>query len=321
MSFLSVCPRSKKYLTYTVSAISLKVVQNNGVEVNPDVNITVNELNNGYKQFVNNSGDSDTFKVNVIIKHDECITGEIHERIKYDAYEIDSNSVINMTGVDLSELEYLDMEKDAEDSLFEDYQDFPVITVLDYWIKNAEPLYVITEAIGVPNGYYIIKENGSRKQSYRDYTVWTLEFMKYKQLKLSTFKSTTKGITKAIKKLNSKKTKATAKAKAKTKQATGYKTQLKKCNYKVLKYSKKKKTVKCVKIMQQLLYHYGCLDKKSYIDGWYGKVTVEAVKKFQKKYKAKYKLKVNGKVGKSTWKALYTGGSTAVQIGKTRVIK
>ena len=73
--------------------------------------------------------------------------------------------------------------------------------------------------------------------------------------------------------------------------------------------------------MQQLLYNYGCLSKKSYIDGWYGKVTVEAVKKFQKKYKTKYKLKVNGKVDKSTWKALYTGGSTAVQVGKTRVIK
>ena len=146
--------------------------------------------------------------------------------------------------------------------------------------------------------------------------------MKYKTLKLSSFKTTTSGITKAIKKANDKKASAKkAKAKTKTKQTTGYKAKLKKCDYKVLKYSKKKKTVNCVKIMQQLLYNYGCLDKKSYIDGWYGKITVKAVKKFQKKYKTKYKLKETGKVDKSTWKALYTGGSTAVQIGKTRVIK
>ena len=321
MSFLSVCPRSKMYLEHNISPISLKVVQNNGVEIKPDVDITVNQLNNGYKQFVNNSGNSDTFKVNVIIKHDEFITGEIHERVQNEGYHIDLNSVINMTGVDLSELENLALDKEPEDYIFEDYQDYPVITLLDYWIKNAEPLYVKTEAIGVSNGYYIITENSSRKQSYREYTVWTLEFMKYKGLQLSNFKTTTKGIKKAIKKANAKKKKAKAKAKEKAKQTTSYKSQLKKCDYKVLKYSKNKKVVKCVKIMQQLLYNYGCLTSKSNIDGWYGKVTVEAVKKFQKKYKDKYKLKVNGKVDKSTWKALYTGGSTAVQIGKTRVIK
>ena len=320
MSFLSVCPRSKQYLEHNISPIPLKVVQDNGVEIIPDVNITVNELNKGYKQFVNNSGNSDSFKVNVIIKHDEYITGEIHERVKSPEYHIDLDSIVNMTGVDLSGLENLVTDKEAEDYIFDDYQDYPVITLLDYWIKNAEPLYVRTKAIGIKNGYYIITENSSRKQSYREYTVWTLEFMKFKSLKLSTFKSTTKGIKKAIKKANAKKTKKQAKAQAKTKQTTNYKAQMKKCNYKVLKYSKNKTVVKCVKIMQQLLYNYGCLDKKSYIDGWYGQVTVKAVKKFQKKYKNKYKLKETGKVDKSTWKALYTGGSTAVQIGKTRVI-
>ena len=321
MSFLSVCPRSKKYLDFNITSIPLKVIQDNGVEIKPDVNISVNELNNGYKQFVNNSGNSDSFKVNVIIKHDEYISGEIHEKVKDKGYHIDVDTVINMTGVDLSELENLELDKDTAVYMYEDYRDFPVIEILDVWIKNAEPLYVVTEAIGVSNGYYIITENSSRKQTFREYTVWTLEFMKYKGLKLSTFKTTTKGIKNAIKKANAKKNKAKAKAKAKTKQTTSHKAQLKKCDYKVLKYSKTKKVVKCVKIMQQLLYDYGCLTPKSNIDGWYGNVTVEAVKKFQKKYKDKYKLKVNGKVDKSTWKALYTGGSTAVQIGKTRVIK
>ena len=317
MSFLSICPRSKKYLKYNVSPISLKVVQDNGVEIKPDVNITVNELNNGYKQFVNNSGSSDTFKINVIIKRDESITGEYHETKHVEGYHIDLKNVINMTGKSLSGLKYFQTDKEPEDYIYDEYKNLPVITLLDYWIKNAEPLYVITEAIGVSNGYYIITENSSRKQSYRDYTVWTLELMKFESLKLSTFKSTTTGITKAIKKANAKK----SKAKTKTSQSTGYKAKLKKCDYKTLKYSKTKKNVACVKIMQQLLYNYGCLSQKSYIDGWYGKVTVEAVKKFQKKYKAKYKLKITGKVDKSTWKALYTGGSTAVQIGKTIVIK
>lgn len=317
MSFLSICPRSKKYLEYNVSPISLKVIQDNGVEIKPDVKITVNELNNGYKQFVNNSGDSDTFKVNVIIKHDELVTGEIHEVKHVDGYHIDLNTVKNMTGTSLSGLKYLQTDKEAKDYVYDKYKDFPLTALLDYWIKNVEPLYVITEAIGINNGYYLITENSSRKQSYREYTIWTLEFMKFKELKLSSFKSTTSGITKAIKKVNAKK----ASAKTKTSQSTAYKAKLKKCNYKTLKYSATKKKVDCVKIMQQLLYNYGCLSQKSYIDGWYGKVTVEAVKKFQKKYKAKYKLKVTGKVDKSTWKALYTGGSTAVQIGKTIVIK
>ena len=42
------------------------------------------------------------------------------------------------------------------------------------------------------------------------------------------------------------------------------------------------------------------------IDGWYGSMTVSAVKKFQKKYAKKYKLKKTGKVDKATFKALYS---------------
>ena len=57
--------------------------------------------------------------------------------------------------------------------------------------------------------------------------------------------------------------------------------------------------------MQNILYSKGCLKKKN-IDGWYGKTTKSAVKKFQKKYAKKYKLKKTGKVDKATFKALYS---------------
>lgn len=55
--------------------------------------------------------------------------------------------------------------------------------------------------------------------------------------------------------------------------------------------------------MQKVLKQKGYLTKKQ-VDGYFGKVTKTALKKFQKKYKKKYKLKVNGKVDKATLKAL-----------------
>ena len=58
--------------------------------------------------------------------------------------------------------------------------------------------------------------------------------------------------------------------------------------------------------MQAILYKKGCLETKSQIDGWYGKVTCKAVRKFQTKYKKKYKLKVTSgtKIDKATFNAM-----------------
>ena len=50
--------------------------------------------------------------------------------------------------------------------------------------------------------------------------------------------------------------------------------------------------------MQKLLKKRGFYT--GVIDGWYGPLTVNAVKKFQKKYKTKYGLKVTGKVDTKT---------------------
>jgi len=246
MSFFSVI--SADEISKGSTPISLKVVQGNGVDVTPDLNITVNNLNAGNKHFLNNGYGGITFKIDVIInKNDKfgnsSVTDKLHE-----------------------------------------------------WITTMTPLYVVTEAIDIKNGRYIISKNSNRKQSYKDNTVWTLEFIEFKGINITKFKNDNKYINKA--KSNYKKAKA--KAKKASENATN-KKKLKKCKVSNLKYGAKKSN--CVKYMQKVLNNKGFLKKKQ-IDGHFGKNTKNALKKFQKKYKKKYKLKENGKVDKATLKAL-----------------
>ena len=85
---------------------------------------------------------------------------------------------------------------------------------------------------------------------------------------------------------------------------------MKKCDYKVLVYSEKKKTVNCVKVMQELLYIEGCYPKntakKTAVDGWYGKSTRSAVKNYKNKYREKYSIgtKTGKSVDKKTWQVM-----------------
>ena len=51
MVFLSICPRDQKYLEYAVGDIPLRVVLDDGAEINPDVKVNVTDLNKGYKHF------------------------------------------------------------------------------------------------------------------------------------------------------------------------------------------------------------------------------------------------------------------------------
>ena len=113
-------------------------------------------------------------------------------------------------------------------------------------------------------------------------------------MNLAVYKNNNTAIKKALAKKKSSKSKSSNKSK------------FKKCKLSSLKYSKKKKTVTCVKYMQEILYKKGCLKTKSQIDGWYGKVTAGAVTQFQKKYSKKYKLKVTSgtKVDKATFNAM-----------------
>ena len=237
----------------------LKIVQDKGIEVIPDVNITVTDLNKDssknllYKHFFNQGYGGITFKIEIIIHKTERHGGELGPYKK----DVLSNIIANMT-----------------------------------------PVMVITDAIDIPDGAYIIKDNSSRKQDFKEYTVWNLEFMTYNALKSVKYANDNKEIQKALKNYQKAKKKAAAKAKA-----SAINSKLSKCKLKDLKYSKKKKTTKCVKYMQQVLQKKGYL-KKNQVDGWFGATTKNALKKFQKKYKKKYKLKVDGKVDKNTLKAL-----------------
>lgn len=309
--FLTIAPRDNTFNKFNIQPVKLKVIQTKGVEVTPQVNIKVNEFNQGYNQFVNNSGNADRFKIDIIIHKDETITGHQHisihqKEIRMSLKDISGNIPKDM--IPFIELPILQEGIDIEE---DKYDEFPLTYVLDYWIRTATPLMVVTRAIDIPNGEYIIVENGSRKQTYNDHTIWSLEFVKYNLNIIGQFKNNNAIVQKAISNFeNKKKSKNTSKAKSTTNQTNTLKKKLKKCDYKKLVYSKKKKVTDCNKTLQQLLNKY--VGSKLIIDGWFGSETVKAVKKFQKKYKTKYKLKETGKIDSATFKALYTGGSSYV---------
>lgn len=155
-----------------------------------------------------------------------------------------------------------------------------LIDLLDGYIRSMTPLLVHTDAIDIPNtnnDAYIIVDNNSRKQSYLNYTEWELKFMTYTPLSVFKYANNNQGVLKAINKAKKKSTKSSSTNNSK----------LAKCNYKVLVYSSKKNKVPCVKYMQKILYKNKLLTKKQ-VDGWFGKTTKNAVKKFQKKYNKKY---------------------------------
>ena len=263
-----------------VDTLPLKVVIGS-LEVTPNININVTNLNMAnriqYKHFLNQSDYGITFKCEVIINKNEM-------------WHSDSWGRFLM----MSSKEYNKQMKEVHAVVDNHKTDFKVINVLKSWIRNMYPVKVVTKAIDVPNGTYIITGNSSRKQVYENYTIWTLEFTTFNPLNLAVYKNNNTAIKKALAKKKNSKSKAANKAK------------FKKCKLSSLKYSKKKKTVACVKYMQKILYNKGCLKKKSQIDGWYGKVTCKAVRKFQTDFKKKYKLKVTSgtKVDKATFNAM-----------------
>ena len=254
MKFLTIIPRSKKMGEYSVNSAILKVVKDSGVNTVPDMSVNVTDLNSvnntRYKHFMNNGYGGITFKVDVIIEKSDYFMG-------YRTKKMNGKNTLLPNAI-------------------------RVVTALNYFIKNMTPLSVVSKAIDVPNGVYIITKNSSRKQDTPNHTVWSLEFTTYNGKTTTTSKKTTTKTTKT----------------SSTKKAT-----LGPACLKYLVYSKKRSYHACVKLMQQILYRKGCL-KKTSIDGWYSNVTVNAVKKFQKKFQKKYGLKVTGKVDNATLDAL-----------------
>lgn len=312
MGFFRICPREPKYNSYIFEDIDLKVIQTKGVEVNPDFDVQVTDLNKGYKHFKTYNGKGTSFKISVIIGKDEKLQGykvtgtgsrEIKEVINTVEVEIDGEMMTfndeAVTGVEIFTTY--------------DYYNAKLTTLLNWFMRMGIPFMVFSDIIGINTSVpYLITENKSRKQEYTDYSIWELTFTRWDEVNYSSFKKTNKGITKAINKMKAKKK---AKAKAQAKAKTTAKNKLAKCKRKVLVYSKKQKTVDCVKTLQKVLN----LDLKTKLklDGWFGKETLKAVKKFQDKYKKKYGLKPNGKINKATFYVLIGKGKLLTKSKKT----
>jgi len=284
--FLTVCPRDGTYMGANMGPVSLSIVQDDGVDFVPDIDIVVNDLASGVKHFQNNNGKGDKFTVSCVFKEDMQVSLRV------------PNEETIGPGWDM--VEYTLME------------------VVDYWIRNMTPLNVVTEAVDIEDGLYIITNNSSRKQTHKGVSIWSLEFTRYETFTYTAFQGSSSGVDKAIKNYNAalekakKKKEADKKKKAEAKKKTTatYKF-AHECDYKKCKYTKKKTVVKCVKYLQAMLNkRNGCKLAK---DGWYGDSTKKEVKKYQEKHKKKYSLNPTGNLDKNTYLVLTGNGS---KIGK-----
>ena len=263
----------ERHITNMDWALRLRVVRSSGVTVNtiPTNEVNVEYLSKGKKNVVyphiySRGAAGIAFKVTVLIGENE----------------IWNHTIWN-----------------GQDSKYEFY--YPEVRVmLNRFYRRSMVLEVVSDFIDINDGKYVLTKIGNRKQVDDHYVTWELEFTMHKALNQVQYKNDNTLVKKAIKSATAKKTavKTTSSKKTSTK-----KSALAKCNRKVLVYSKKKKTNDCVKKMQKILKNKGFYKGK--VDGWYGDMTVTAVKNFQKKYKKKYKLgKPTGKVDEKTFKAL-----------------
>ena len=304
MGFFSIRPRNGKYGRYSkIPYIPLRVIQNNnGVELNPDFDVQQTDLNNGYKHFKVENGKANSFKVSVIIHRDDEVSTVYTPKKKTvpkDVQLVLTDRVIHTDFGDadvLTGYDYGPYDKDMK-----------VRSLLNAFMRTLTPLVVVSNIMGVSkNNLYVITENKARTQEYRDYTVWDLTFTQYVEVKYGKFKGSSKGVQKALKALKKKNKSKSNKVST----ATKLRKQLKKCKPSVLVYSKKKKTVACVKTLQKYLNER--LGTKLVADGWFGKETKKAVIKYQNKFSKSYGLKPTGKVNTKTYN---------VMIGKGKKVK
>lgn len=291
MSFIAVMDFISSVGAGADSYLPLRVEKD--VDVIPDMDISITKLNkkgnSRFNHFFSNGYGGITFKVTVLIKY------FVKREGKSKTYQKD-------TLIDV--VKYKGKGEDYNLELTDMWNNKPVLEVLHDWYSNMTPLSVVTDAIDIPDGEYIITKNPSRKQHYKTSTEWELEFTTYTPLTLFKYRNDNSRVLKALKK-----------NKAKKNSSKKNKNSLSKCNYKSLKYSKKKKVVKCVKTLQKIL------KKKKYysgkVDGWFGKETTKAVRKFQKKYNKKHvKTKtISGTVksGVFVTSNSKTGGATIVK--------
>lgn len=301
-NFLTLCPRDGTYMEYSIDAIPLKVLVSGNVEFTPDFKTNITKLQNAQSVLNRHYGDADSFTIKVIIGKDDVVDGHVHKEY----YNTFPDNIINMTGLPDSVIEDFKQQYTSVPYEIIDYHDnLPLITLLNYWIKGGFIFNVVTEAMDVPNGLYVITSNPSRVQDHKNYTIWELEFTKWTGNTAVDWNFSNVRVNKAKKTYNQKK-KAAAKSKAK--QSTSVKTKLKKCDPKKIYYTKNKRVTDCTKYMQEILDKKGFYGKTNVnqVDGWYGPSTLKAVKAFKKKYKKKYGFNLNGTIGDKMIKALCT---------------
>lgn len=251
-------------LNQITHALPLHIIQEKGIEVNPDFNINITDLNTNasntkFKHFKDNGDGGITFKIEVIIK-------------KGESWGYGKQGQADFV--------YLGKKYPARAR----------ITVwLNHWYVHKTPLYVVSDAIDIPNGMYLITANASRKQNYRDYTVWELEFTTYNPLNTVTY-----DLNQSIAKITGQKT-----VKKDTKN-----TKLSNCDVNLFIYSTtKKNTTQCTRWLQEKLYQLGFLPTLL-TTGWYDDEVMNAVKRFQEKWGKYYNLSVTGKMDNATLKAI-----------------
>ena len=290
-NFFSIVPRDNNAdLVDVDKPIPLRVVMEDGFELEPDISFKNIELQGPYDMFKNNSGFNDSFTVTIVLHKDDTV------RLNYERPLSKSGSE-----VDWDIFEKLFLKSVGKDkSTFADSFNARVTNALDYWIRKGVPFYIHTSAVGISKkNLWLVTEQKKRTQTYDDgYVFWEVTFTRYHEITAQKFNKITKVMEKAFK---------DAKTSQKTKDRQKARQELAKCDRKKLVYSKTKKVVDCVKKLQQVLYLQGFL-KKEQIDGWYGKTTKEAVKKYQKKWSKDYGLKVTGNVNPHTFQVMIGKG-------------
>ena len=106
MAFINITPVDEAFVETNINSIELGVVQGNGIETTPDIDIKVTNLNGGKKHFTNNSGEGDKFKIKVLINQEETVTyydDETEENYNYTTdmiydYEEDEDYLLDEIG-------------------------------------------------------------------------------------------------------------------------------------------------------------------------------------------------------------------------------
>ena len=250
-------------------AMPLHVIRSKGVEVKPDFDLEVTELSPGewnhkHKMFRDTGDGGITFKIDVVIGNDET-------------WGIDKRS--ENQRVNESYMSYYGEKFPNKDH---------VTSWLNWFYLNKRPLNVVTDAIDINNGTYIIVDNPTRKQTLDDYTVWTLEFATYYAWKAYTFdvSASTNKTTTSIATKN---------------------TNLFNCELSNFRYQKTPGNyTKCTGWLHEKLYQWGFDSRNRKDDHWYSDETAAAVKKFQEKYMKYYTgiKQANGMMDKATLQAM-----------------